>query len=203
MSIILAKADWWAFWPWNFIGSVHFWPKLMWTGLINEDYICENSFKCGLCLPFWPKLIGRYFWPQNFIDLVHFWPKLMWTRLIKEAHLIKCGLCLSFWPKLIDRHFTTIFYWSCSFLAKADMRRINKRSLNMRIIKVWLAFIISGQSWLMNACSQNFVVLTHFWPKLMGVWSMKEWCSNAYQKQLNSFAASNASYIAGIINDIK
>ena len=123
----------------------------------------------------------QIFWPQNFIDLVHFWPKLMWTRLIKEAHLIKCGLCLSFWPKLIDRHFTTIFYWSCSFLAKADMRRINKRSLNMRIIKVWLAFIISGQSWLMNACSQNFVVLTHFWPKLMGVWSMKEWCSNAYQ----------------------
>ena len=32
----------------------------------------------------------------------------------------------------------------------------------------------SGQSWLMNTWPQNFVVLVHFWPKLMWTSSIKE-----------------------------
>ena len=46
---------------------------------------------------------------------------------------IKHGICPSFWPKLIGGHLTMKFYRLSPLLAKADVDRVSKRSLKMRI----------------------------------------------------------------------
>jgi len=46
---------------------------------------------------------------------------------------------------------------------------------NMSRIQLSVACIYySGQSWLINTYPQNFIVLVHFWPKLMWTSSIKE-----------------------------